>query len=150
MALNPTMDRHATIRDAIALLLSISTLGLAVVLLRMLPNVSPTTVALALLLVVLGDRNDGAPWGRDYRLRRYYALVVTGGTPTNPAAVTFSPAAFSDGNFLSFFDSGLTDGGVHLNSTLFSHAFAKQWIVLLVSCRRPSATQCSARGYPPK
>ncbi len=48
------MDRHATIRDAIALLLSLSTLGLAVVLLRMLPDVSATTVALALLLVVLG------------------------------------------------------------------------------------------------
>ena len=28
------------------------------------------------------------------------------------------------GNFLSFFDSGQTDsGGVHFNSTLFSHAF---------------------------
>ena len=48
------MDRRATIRDAIALLLSISALGLAVVLLRMLPEVSATTVALALLLVVLG------------------------------------------------------------------------------------------------
>ncbi len=48
------MDRRATIRDAIALLLSISALGLAVVLLRMLPDVSATTVALALLLVVLG------------------------------------------------------------------------------------------------
>ena len=48
------MDRHATIRDAIALLLSLSTLGLAVVLLRMLPDASATTVALALLLVVLG------------------------------------------------------------------------------------------------
>ena len=48
------MNRPATIRDAIALLLSISTLGLAVILLRMLPDVSATTVALALLLVVLG------------------------------------------------------------------------------------------------
>ena len=48
------MDRRATIRDAIALLLSITALGLAVVLLRMLPEVSATTVALALLLVVLG------------------------------------------------------------------------------------------------
>jgi two-component system sensor histidine kinase KdpD len=47
------MDRHATIRDATALLLSISTLVVAVVLLRMLPDVSATTVALALLLVVL-------------------------------------------------------------------------------------------------
>jgi Zn-dependent metalloprotease len=53
-----------------------------------------------------------------------YALVVTSGTSTNPTAVGFSPAAFSNGNFLSFFDSGQTDsGGVHFNSTLFSHAF---------------------------
>jgi bacillolysin len=53
-----------------------------------------------------------------------YALVVTGGTPANPTSVTLSPAAFSDGNFISFFDTGSTDGGgVHLNSTLFSHAF---------------------------
>ena len=53
-----------------------------------------------------------------------YALVVTGGTPTNPTSVTFSPAAFSNGNFVSFFNTGSTDGGgVHLNSTLFSHAF---------------------------
>jgi bacillolysin len=53
-----------------------------------------------------------------------YALVVTGGTPTNPTSVSLSPAAFSNGNFVSFFDTGSTDGGgVHLNSTLFSHAF---------------------------
>ena len=53
-----------------------------------------------------------------------YALVVTGGTATNPTSVTLSPAAFSNGNFVSFFDTGSTDGGgVHLNSTLFSHAF---------------------------
>jgi len=53
-----------------------------------------------------------------------YALVATAGTSTNPTAVAFSPAAFSNGNFVSFFDTGSTDGGgVHLNSTLFSHAF---------------------------
>lgn len=53
-----------------------------------------------------------------------YALVVTSGTSTNPTAVTYSPAAFSEGNFLSFFNTGNTDGGgVHFNSTLFSHAF---------------------------
>ena len=48
------MDRRATLRDTIALFLSISALGLAVSILRMLPDVSATTVALALLLVVLG------------------------------------------------------------------------------------------------
>ena len=52
------MDRRATIRDAIALLLSIGALGLAVALLRMLPDVSATTVALALLLVVLGTATN--------------------------------------------------------------------------------------------
>jgi thermolysin len=53
-----------------------------------------------------------------------YALVATAGTSTNPTAVAFTPAAFSNGNFISFFDTGSTDGGgVHLNSTLFSHAF---------------------------
>jgi thermolysin len=53
-----------------------------------------------------------------------YALIVTAGTSTNPTLVTFSPAAFSAGNFVSFFNTGNTDGGgVHLNSTLFSHAF---------------------------
>ena len=52
------MDRHATTRDAIALLLSIGVLGLAVALLRMLPDVSATTVALALLLVVLGTATN--------------------------------------------------------------------------------------------
>lgn len=53
-----------------------------------------------------------------------YALIVTGGTAANPTFVDFSPAAFSNGNFVFFFTSGSTDGGgVHLNSTLFSHAF---------------------------
>jgi thermolysin len=52
-----------------------------------------------------------------------YALVVTGGTVTNPTSVSFSGAAFSDGNFVSFFNIGTDQGGVHLNSTVFSHAF---------------------------
>jgi thermolysin len=53
-----------------------------------------------------------------------YVLIVTSGTPTNPTSVTFAAVAFSNGNSLFFFDSGSTDGGgVHLNSTLFSHAF---------------------------
>jgi bacillolysin len=54
-----------------------------------------------------------------------YALIVTGGTATNPTSVTFSPVAFSNGGFVFLFDNqGAVDqGGVHLNSTLFSHAF---------------------------
>ena len=53
-----------------------------------------------------------------------YVLIVTGGTATNPTSVTFAAVAVSNGNVVTFFDSGSTDGGgVHLNSTLFSHAF---------------------------
>jgi Zn-dependent metalloprotease len=53
-----------------------------------------------------------------------YALLVSGGPATNPTSVAFSPVAFSNGNFVFFVNSGLTDnGGVHLNSTVFSHAF---------------------------
>ena len=48
------MSRRSTIRDATAFLVSTAALGVTVVLLRMLPDVSETTVALALLLVVLG------------------------------------------------------------------------------------------------
>jgi bacillolysin len=53
-----------------------------------------------------------------------YALQVTGGTAANPTSVGFTPIAFSNGSFVFFLNSGLIDGGgVHLNSTLFSHAF---------------------------
>lgn len=53
-----------------------------------------------------------------------YALLVSGGTAANPTSVTFSPIAFSNGNAVFFLNSGSTDGGgVHLNSTVFSHAF---------------------------
>jgi Zn-dependent metalloprotease len=54
-----------------------------------------------------------------------YALVVTGGTAANPTAVDLTPVAFSNGSFVFLFNnSGNEDGGgVHLNSTLFSHAF---------------------------
>jgi two-component system sensor histidine kinase KdpD len=48
------MSRRSTIRDATALLINTTALGVTVVLLRMLPDVSETTVALALLVVVLG------------------------------------------------------------------------------------------------
>ncbi len=53
-----------------------------------------------------------------------YALLAIGGTATNPTTVDFTPIAFANGTFLSFLDSGSDDdGGVHLNSTVFSHAF---------------------------
>ena len=52
-----------------------------------------------------------------------YALLVTGGTATNPTSVDFSPIGFSNGNVVFFLDSGSDQGGVHQNSTLFGHAF---------------------------
>jgi bacillolysin len=54
-----------------------------------------------------------------------YALIVTGGTATNPTSVDLSPVAFSNGGFIFLFDNpgNVDGGGVHLNSTLFSHAF---------------------------
>ena len=53
------------------------------------------------------------------------ALIVTGGTATNPTSVDLSPVAFSNGGFVFLFNNSgnLDGGGVHLNSTLFSHAF---------------------------
>jgi thermolysin len=52
-----------------------------------------------------------------------YALLATGGTATNPTSVALTPIGFSNGNFVFFLDSGSDGGGVHNNSTLFSHAF---------------------------
>src|SRR4029079_2971856 len=53
-----------------------------------------------------------------------YALLVTGGTAANPTSVDLSPIAFSNGHFVFCLNSGSSDeGGVHQNSTLFSHAF---------------------------
>ena len=54
-----------------------------------------------------------------------YALLVTGGTVDKPDLGQPShPVGFSNGNFVFFLNSGSTDsGGVHQNSTLFSHAF---------------------------
>jgi bacillolysin len=52
-----------------------------------------------------------------------YALLVAGGTAANPTSVAFSPIGFSNGNFVFFLNSGSDGGGVHQNSTLFSHAF---------------------------
>jgi Zn-dependent metalloprotease len=52
-----------------------------------------------------------------------YALIVTGGTTSNPTTVAFSPVGFSNGNFAFFFNTGPDSGGVHNNSTIISHAF---------------------------
>jgi Zn-dependent metalloprotease len=53
-----------------------------------------------------------------------YALLVGTGTATNPTSIILSPIGFSNGNVVLFLNSGSTDqGGVHQNSTLFSHAF---------------------------
>jgi Zn-dependent metalloprotease len=52
-----------------------------------------------------------------------YALLAIGGTATNPTSVGFSPVAFSNGNFVFFFNSSDDNGGVHGNSTILSHAF---------------------------
>jgi len=54
-----------------------------------------------------------------------YALLVTGGTAANPTSVDLSPVAFSNGGFVFLFNNGgnIDGGGVHLNSTVFSHAF---------------------------
>jgi two-component system, OmpR family, sensor histidine kinase KdpD len=48
------MFRRLTVRDAIDLIASVVALGLTTALLKVLPDVSATTVALALLLIVLG------------------------------------------------------------------------------------------------
>jgi hypothetical protein len=47
------MRRQLTVRDLLALSASLATIALATVVLRVTPDVSPTTVALTLLLVVL-------------------------------------------------------------------------------------------------
>jgi Zn-dependent metalloprotease len=52
-----------------------------------------------------------------------YALLVAGGPVTNPTSVALSNIGFSNGNFVFFLNSNNDDGGVHRNSTLFSHAF---------------------------
>jgi bacillolysin len=54
-----------------------------------------------------------------------YALVVVSGTPTNPISVAIAPVAFTNGEFIFLFNNAgaIDGGGVHLNSTLFSHAF---------------------------
>ena len=74
----------------------------------------------------LGIRHDSGSMAQPNHVSKMlnYVLMVTGGTATNPTSVAFTGVAFSNGNFLFFIDSGSTDGGgVHHNSTVFSHAF---------------------------
>lgn len=56
------MLRHPPARDVIALAASLVAIAATTALLRTLPNVSPTTVALALLLVVLGTATVARLW----------------------------------------------------------------------------------------
>lgn len=56
------MLRHPPARDVIALAASLVAIAAITALLRTLPNVSPTTVALALLLVVLGTATVARLW----------------------------------------------------------------------------------------
>jgi len=64
------------------------------------------------------------PYPDNFSKMLNYTLLVTGGTATNPTSVTLAPIAFSNGSFVFFLNTGSTDsGGVHQNSTLFSHAF---------------------------
>jgi len=74
----------------------------------------------------IGIRHDSGTMGYPDHVSKMlnYVLVVTGGTATSPTSVSFFPVGFSNGNFVFFLNSGSTDGGgVHLNSTLFSHTF---------------------------
>ncbi len=74
----------------------------------------------------IGIRHDSGTVGYPDHVSKMlnYVLVVTGGTATSPTSVSFFPIAFSNGNFVFFLNNGSTDGGgVHLNSTLFSHTF---------------------------
>jgi thermolysin len=74
----------------------------------------------------IGIRHDSGSIGYPDHVTKMlnYALLVTGGPVTNPTSVTFAPVAFSNGSVVSFLNSGSSDGGgVHQNSTVFSHAF---------------------------
>ena len=53
------MVRHVPARDIVILLGSVAAIAVVTALLRTFPDVSPTTVALALLLVVLGTATLG-------------------------------------------------------------------------------------------
>lgn len=73
----------------------------------------------------IGIRHDSGTMGYPDHVSKMlnYVLVVAGGTATNPTSVSFFPIAFSNGNAVFFLNNGPDGGGVHLNSTLFSHAF---------------------------
>jgi thermolysin len=74
----------------------------------------------------IGIRHDFGSIGYPDHISKMfnYALLVTGGTPTNPTSVALTPVGFSNGNFVFFLDSGSSDGGgVHQNATVLGHAF---------------------------
>ena len=75
----------------------------------------------------IGIRHDFGTMGYPDHFSKMlnYALLVTGGTATNPRSIDLSPVAFANGGFVFLFNNqgNVDSGGVHLNSTLFSHAF---------------------------
>jgi bacillolysin len=75
----------------------------------------------------IGIRHDFGTIGYPDHINKMlnYALIVTGGTAANPTSVDLSPVAFTNGAFVFLFNNGsnIDGGGVHLNSTVFSHAF---------------------------
>src|SRR5262245_30477267 len=56
------MRREISLRQLVVLITSLSALAAAAALLRVMPDVSPTTVSLAFLLVVLGTATIGRLW----------------------------------------------------------------------------------------
>ena len=112
------MDRRATLRDTIALLLSIGALGLAVAIPRMLPDVSATTVALALLLVVLGTATTA---------RLAVAIIVS-----LVAMVTFNFFFLPPVGTLTSIDTTLNIKTV----TISKHGY---WNIRLRHCNNPKA-----------
>jgi thermolysin len=73
----------------------------------------------------IGIRHDSGTVGYPDHFSKMlnHVLIATSGTSTSPTAVTYAPVAFSNNNTLFFFNGGTDGGGVHRNSTLFSHAF---------------------------
>ena len=74
----------------------------------------------------IGIRHDSGTMGYPDHVSKMlnYVLIVTGGTATSPTSVDYSSVGFSNGSFVFFFANGGSDsGGVHLNSTVLSHAF---------------------------